>query len=364
MTEPALRVGLVGLGGVAIAHLEGYRQLDDVRVIAGADVVPDRARLVAERYGFTPYTDYRELLDRERPDVVCVLSSVNSHCEVVLAAADRGIHVLCEKPLAVTLDDADRMIARCRERGVLLFYAASYRFLPPLVAAREIIASGRIGRVQLLMETLVGGRGIEGYQPMGFVHYPAGGPGGSGWGLVDHGIHLVDIFGWLMSSDVVAVQGRGQISGEPPAPEHMTMTFANGATGVLLYDSATWSSDLPQEGLFSWAPVWDDVSQGRRPSGAVWDEHPSSIRIHGTEGALRVYHYANQLFLRTAAGVEQIRVDDRPMPAQFAAEMASFASSIRSGRPPAVTGDDGRRALRAVLGVYRSMETGTRFLLD
>lgn len=360
-----LRVGLIGLGNVALAHLEGYRTLDQVKVTAGADPRTDRATMMASRYGFAPYADYRDMLDRERLDLVCVLSTVASHRDAVEAAASRGLHVLCEKPLAIRLDEADQMIAGCRRHDVKLFYAASYRFLPPIVKARELIQSGAIGEVRLITETMIGSRGPAGYQDMGTHHYPAGGPGGSGNGLVDHGIHLADIFPWLIDSEIVAVSGRGQRSAAPPVAEFMAMEFRSGALGQLIYDDATWSAELPSEGIFSWGPSWDEMAAGHSGErGAVWQPHPGSIRIHGSAGALRIFHYANQLFLRTERGVEQIQVDGAPMPGQFAAEMASFAQSIRADGPVEVPGEVGRRALAAVLGVYQSMETGQRVTLS
>lgn len=353
-----LRVGLIGLGDVAIAHLEGYRGLAGLKVVAGADLRPDRARQVAERYGFSPYTDYRELLDRERPDIACVLTTVKTHREVTEAAADRGIHVLCEKPLALTLPDADAMITGCGDRGVKLFYAASYRFLPPIIRARELIQAGAVGAVQLIVETMMGGTGADGYHGMGFEHYPAGGPGGSGWGLMDHGIHLVDVFEWIGGSPIISVSGRGQISGEPPASEYMLMEFQNGASGHLIYHDATWSADLPNEGIFSWGPDWYDlVKPVPAGKGGRWQDQPGSIRVYGTKGALRIFQYANQLYLRTAGGLEQIPVEPRSMPAQFGAEVASLARSIREGTDVEVPGEVGREALRAILGVYESMKT-------
>ncbi len=349
---------------MALAHLEGYRHQTQVTVVAGADIRADRARMMGERYGFTPYTDYREMLKHETLDLVAVVSTVATHREAVEAAADRGLHVLCEKPLAITLEDADRMIRRCQERQVKLFYAASYRFLPPLVKARELIEAGLIGDVRLITETMIGGTGPAGFQDMGTHHYPAGGPGGSGNGLVDHGIHLADIFPWLLGTEIVAVSGRGQISGAPPVSEHMTMEFRTGATGHLIYDDATWPAELPSEGLFSWGPSWDEMAKGDGASGkAHWQTHPGTIKVYGSKGTLRIFHYANLLFLRTERGVEQIPTEGAPMPGQFAAEMVSFAESIRRNEAPAVGADVGRRALAAVLGVYRSMESGTPTIL-
>jgi predicted dehydrogenase len=360
-----LRVGLVGLGGVAIGHLEGYRDVSEITVVAGADLVAERAREIGARYGFAPYTDYRAMLDEQRPDLVAVLSTVASHREIVEAAADRGIHVLCEKPLALTLEDADHMIAHCEARGVKLFYAASYRFLPPVVKARELIAGGALGEVQLITESLLGGAGPEAYQPMSFAHYPPGGPGGSGWGVMDHGIHLVDVFSWLVGRPAEGVYGRGQISGEAPYTEFLVLEYPGGAVGQLTYQNATWSAALPGEGLFSWAPEWDELvhSEPGAPRGGRWQDQPGNIRVYGSKGSLRIFHYANRLYLRDRTGLRELRLPDRAMPSQFGAEMASFARSVIRNEPPEVPASVGREALRVVLAGYESMRTRRRMPL-
>jgi predicted dehydrogenase len=249
-------------------------------------------------------------------------------------------------------------VAACETSGVKFFYGASYRFLPAVAKARELIQAGEIGDVQLLTESMIGGRGPEHYEDMGPHHYDLGGPGGSGSGLVDHGIHLIDTFAWMMNSDVASVFGRGALSGGPPLTEYLIMNFGNGASGQLCYNSATFSSGLPSEGIFSWSPEWKawNLAENGRLSNGEWLEHPANIRVHGTRGALRIFYYANCLFLFAEGRREQIRVADHPMPDHFGLQLQSFAESIRHGREPATTGHDGIRALRAVLGAYESFD--------
>jgi len=126
MSESPLRAALIGLGDVAIAHLEGYRGRTDVEVVAGADVRAERAGPVALRYGFEAFTDYRQMLDRVKPDIACVLTTVKTHREITEACADRGVNVLCEKPLALTVEDTEAMIAHCSKRGVKLLVLGKY----------------------------------------------------------------------------------------------------------------------------------------------------------------------------------------------------------------------------------------------
>jgi predicted dehydrogenase len=191
---------------------------------------------------------------------------------------------------------------------------------------------------------------------MGPGHYEIGGPGGSDWGLLDHGIHLADSFSWLMNSDIASVFGRGALSGGGPLTEYLVMNFENGALGTIVYNSSTFSSDLPAEGIFSWSPEWTEwkVGDGQRQVSGTWAEHPASIRVHGTHGALRIYYYANKMFLFAEGRREQIQVLDQPMPRHFGLQMQSFAQSILDDRSPETNGWDGVKALRAVLGAYES----------
>jgi len=346
-----LKVGIIGLGGVSEAHISAYSKVAGINVVAAAELRRERLDEMSILHGFRAYTDYRLMLETEPLDIACVLTPVNLHREVTEACAEAGVHVFCEKPIAITLTDAELMVSACEQHGVKLFYGASYRFLPAVQKARELISAGVIGEVMLMTESVLGGSGPEGYLPMGFTHYPQGGPGGSGMGLVDHGVHMIDLFPWLINSKIVHISGRGNVSGEPPATEHVHMTLANGAVGQLLYNDCTFDTDLPVEGIFSHGAAWN--IGGYEPAD-TWHSHPGSIHIYGTQGSLRIFHYANHLFLRDRDGLRQIKLLDRPPPAQFAMQIESFAHSINEGKPPEVTGQDGINALQALLTIYQS----------
>jgi UDP-N-acetyl-2-amino-2-deoxyglucuronate dehydrogenase len=350
--EGGLSIALIGLGGVGRLHLEAYRQLATARVIAVADPGAASAAIAAP---VPCYADHREMLDRVRPDIACVLTPASTHEAIVLDCAARGVHVLCEKPLALSEASAARMTAACREAGVELFYGASYRHLPAVRRARELIVEGAVGDIVLMREQVVGGSGPEGHSPLSPVHYPHGGPGGGGMGLVDHGVHLIDLFEWFNRAPVASVFGRGNISGEPARAEHLHMNFANGAVGQLLYDDATFATDLPSEGMFSGGGDWN--FHGPVAAGG-WSAHPGAIHVHGTKGALRIFHYANALYLTDRDGVRQIPLPDQASPRHFAVQMQAFIDDIEAGRGASAPGEAGQRALRILLAAYRSMETG------
>jgi len=350
-----LRVGLIGLGLVSEAHLTAYQDVESVAVVAGADTRPERLREMAGKWGFNAYNSHEEMLDREGLDIACVLTPPLTHREITEQVAAHGVNVLCEKPMAVTLEDARAMIAACDKAGVRLCYGSCYRYLPACRKAKELIDQGAIGRLSLLMETHIGGEGAQDYSDLGAHHYPLGGPGGSGMGLVDHGIHLVDVFRWLTGSEVQWAVGRGNRSGAAPGAESLTMLFETGALGQLVYDETTFPSDMPGEGVFSWGGRWEN---GALSLGGGWDCHPGSIRAHGELGALRIYPYPNRLFLFAGRQEREVHVDARPMPANFALQMESFVERLRRNEEPEATGRDGLRALQIILAAYERSATG------
>jgi predicted dehydrogenase len=350
-----LRVGLVGLGGVAEAHLEGYKEVEQIEVIAGAEINEGRLNQMTEKWDIKGYTSYEKMLKKENLDIVSVLTPARFHREVTEKVAEQGVHVFCEKPMAVTLEDAKAMIEKCKKEGVKFCYGASYRFLPACRKAKEMIDTGKLGDILLLIEVYIGGKGIKNFRDAGPQHYPVGGPGGGGMGLMDHGIHLIDMFMWLTGNNVESVFGRGNYSGQRPSTEYLTMILKNGAVGQLVYNEATFPSDMPYEGIFSWGGSWD-INYDLKLGGG-WDVQPQNFRVHGTEGALRVFHYANKLFFFGKEKQEQIRVLDRPMPSNFALQMASFAKALLDRTEPEVTGLDGLKALQVALAAYESYET-------
>jgi predicted dehydrogenase len=349
VAEERLRVGLIGLGAVGRLHLEAYRTASRIEVVAVAEPDRDR-RAVASAPGVGLYADAADMLAREQLDIACVLTPAANHAAMTVLCAAAGVHVLCEKPMAVSLDDASAMIEACRAAGVRLAYGASYRFLPAVARARALIAEGALGEVVLLREQSIGGAGPASRVVMPAAHYPVGQPGGSPMGLVDHGVHLIDAFAWMTGARVVSALGRGNVSGQPLGAEYLVMTLSNGAVGSLLYDEGTFPTELPPEGLFSWGASWD--ADGYHPGG-VWAPSPGTIHVYGTRGALRIAHYANALFLIDKDGPRQVPLEGRPAPYHFAAQIDAFAEDLMAGRPPRSDAADGLTALKVLMAAYR-----------
>jgi predicted dehydrogenase len=335
--------------------------MDSVELVGGLDPDPQRCASFSQR-GVPVFATLDALISQAKPDIVCVCSAVSTHEQIVRQVADAGIHILCEKPLAPDAAGAQRMVSHCAARGVTLFYGSTQRYLPAIAAAKALIANGEIGDVQMIREDLIGGAGLAAFTPMNAVHYPAGGPGGGGWGLVDHGIHMLDLFPWLVGDAISSAYGYGNISGANPRPEVAIIEMGKAATiGHLLYSEITFPSTLPNEGIFGVGEGWGN--RGYTDRGA-WNAQAISIDVYGAQGSIRIFGYPNLLFLNTAAGLRKIATEPLSPPVQFARQMEAFLLAIERGEDAPVNGEAGVRALQALEAIYQSQSLGRKIMID
>jgi predicted dehydrogenase len=351
-------IALLGLGNVAEPHLIAYGTLPQVKVIAAVDPRAERLQRICREHGLQGFASAQELFAELTPDVACILTPTQTHRALVEISARARAHILCEKPMAVTLEDAVAMQEVCAKAGVSFFYGSSYRYLPAIQEAKALIAGGAIGEIRLIVEEMIGGQGAEAYRALSSAHYPQGGPGGGGYGLVDHGIHMLDVFPWLCASPISRVLGRGDRTGLTPEPEFTVMQMSNGVTGLLVYYGSTRPALAPGSGVFSDAREWVD-GRGWVGEAGQWDPAPGNIRVYGTQGSLNILHYANKLFLNRAGEPEERRLPAGTAPYHFAAQMQAFCASLDRGGPAPTSASDGIRALRALLAVYASQSSGS-----
>jgi len=146
---PALpiRAAVVGVGSIGRHHVRVYNQLDTVELVAVADVDDTRRAMAARCYKIPAYADYHEMFDREHPTVLSIAVPTMYHHEVALAAMDRGIHVLVEKPLCLTVEEAREVIAAAEAAGVALTVGHIERFNGAIVELKPRILQGEIGRL-------------------------------------------------------------------------------------------------------------------------------------------------------------------------------------------------------------------------
>ena len=144
-----IKVGIIGTGGISHSHARGYKGNDDmVEIVAVADIDEARAKAAADEWGVGKhFTDYRKILDMPEVDAVSVCTYNQAHAEPTIAALEAGKHVLCEKPMAATLDDAIAMTKASQKADGLLMIAITSRFSADQLAAKRIVESGHLGRI-------------------------------------------------------------------------------------------------------------------------------------------------------------------------------------------------------------------------
>ncbi len=145
-----VRVGIIGTGWIAAAHIASYLKMPDVDVVAGADIVEGKADAFFERHGVSgvhTYTNHREMLEKERLDCVSVCTYNRTHAQCAIDALNAGVHVLLEKPMCVTLEEAVEILRAEKRSGKVLSIGFQPRFDPNMRKIKEIVQSGELGEV-------------------------------------------------------------------------------------------------------------------------------------------------------------------------------------------------------------------------
>jgi UDP-N-acetyl-2-amino-2-deoxyglucuronate dehydrogenase len=239
-----IRIALVGCGRIAQRHADllGTGQIAGATLAAVCDVRAERAQSFAARYGVPGFSSLAEMLEMRGIDVVAVLTPSGMHAEHTIAAARSGRHVVVEKPMALTLEDADAMLRECEAAGVSLFVVKQNRFNVPVVKAHEALMAGRFGQLVLGTVRVRWCREQDYYAQDDW----RGTWAQDGGVLANQASHHVDMLRWFMGP-VESVHARGvtalvDIEAEDTAVA--TLHFRNGALGVIEATSATRPRDM------------------------------------------------------------------------------------------------------------------------
>lgn len=160
-----LRIGIIGTGGIANSHVGSYLRMDDVEVVAGADIIPGKARAFLDRHGLTDakaFEDTQTMLDTMNLDAVSVCTYNTAHAVCAIAAMKAGCHVLLEKPMTVTLADALDIRRTEKETGRILTVGFQPRYDGRMQKIKEVIQSGRLGKIYYIQTGGGRRRGIPG----------------------------------------------------------------------------------------------------------------------------------------------------------------------------------------------------------
>ncbi|MEN0021956.1 MAG: Gfo/Idh/MocA family oxidoreductase [Microbacterium sp.] len=321
-SQSPIRLGIIGTGAVAELHLAAIAATDAVELVAVCDIDRDRAAAVADRHAARAWVDYSVMLSEANIDGVIITSPHSLHARMATAAAAAGIAVLVEKPLATTIEDADSIIEACERAGVALATGHVLRFDPPEQKAAAAIASGSLGHPVTITH-----RRTAHYRPAdrpAWFFDPVVAGGGIAMNVGPHGIDRIQWFGGGRITEVVAdAQTRGDLAVETDVVALLRLD--SGVTASLSLLSAE-------------TPYVDET--------VVVCER-GSVRFSAAEGAWMA-----------DGGPERLLEGPSDLGHAFGRQLVDFADAIREGRPPAVSGEDGRSVLAAILALYRSSSLG------
>ena len=199
------RVGLIGCGVISPMHLESIKRLSGLELVAVCDLKEDRLKKTAEKYDCQGYTDFQELIAQEHPDVVHICTPHYLHAPIAIYAANKGINILTEKPMAITRSDAEEMISAAHRNRVKLGVIFQNRYNPGSLLIKKTLDSGELGRVLSARFSVIWNRGLEYYQKSDWRGKWKTEGGGV---LINQAIHTLDLARWFIDSPVSYVESQ------------------------------------------------------------------------------------------------------------------------------------------------------------
>ena len=335
-------IGIIGCGKIAqIRHIPEYEACEEAKLYGFYDLNIQRAQELAEKYNGKAYASVEELLKDKEIDAVSVCTSNNTHAEISIAAMKAGKHVLCEKPMAITLEECERMVQAAKEENRYLMIDQNQRRAKAHVKAKEMIQDGKIGKI-LTFRTTFGHGGPETWSID---------PGKATWffdknkaamgAMADLGIHKTDLIQYLTSQTVTETQAFITTLDKKDASDQLIgvddnaiciYKMSGGAVGTM---TASWT---------------------------YYGEEDNSTVLYGTEGIMKMYEDpAHSLVVIGKTGsteyydVDTIQTNDNQTSSGI---MKEFIDCISKGKEPEISGESVLTAMRAVFGSLESSEKG------
>ena len=342
MTAPkAFRVALVGCGRISRNHVDAIAKVDDLTLVAVCDEVESRAKDVGAAAGVPWYTDYATMLREVACDVVTVATPSGLHPAHGIAAARAGKHVICEKPMAISLAGADSLVRACDEAKVQLFVVKQNRLNPPVQLLKKAIDKGRFGRIYVANTTVWWTRPQEYYDQApwrGTWEFDGG-------AILNQASHYVDLMQWLVGP-VESVMAKTSTLARKIEAEDTGMAvikFRSGALGSIQVTMLTYPKNL--EGSIT-----------------ILGEK-GTVKIGGT-AVNKVEHWS----FADADDDDRLLVQANTAPPSvygFGHEgyYQNVVSTLRGTTRPETDGRGGRKSLELILGIYESARTGTEVAL-
>jgi predicted dehydrogenase len=374
-----VRVGLVGSQFVSTIHAEALKRVAEAELFAVVSPTGDHAEQFARKHGVRHhFRDFRKMIEASELNVVVLGCPNDLHCEFTELAAAAGKHVICEKPLAMNLAEADRMIAACKQAGVKLMYAEELCFTPKYVRLKRLLDEGALGKPYMIKQC----EKHDGLHAGWFWDVQRSGGGVT----MDMGCHAFEFFRWMLGKPDgkarnVNKSGETQTqSHESPLGEIVPLvrpravsvyaemgTFVHGDktqgddNAVIIVRFQTDEGEVVGVAEESWAKKggMDDTAEVYGSAGVAYAD-----LLQGN--AIQTYSDTGYAYAVEKAGLTRgwsFTAFEELWNYGFPQEFAHFIHCVANDRTPLVTGEDGRAVLEIVLAAYASAGTGQKVML-
>ena len=320
---------MVKVGILSFAHMHAYGYahglslLKNVELVGVADENKDRGEKAATAHHTKFFNSYEELIDKV--DAVVITSENAKHKDLTILAANAKKHILCEKPISVSVADAQAMIDVCKKNNVKLQTAFPCRFSPSIQRAKQVIDSGKLGNILAIAST------NHGSMPGGWFTDKALAGGGA---VMDHTVHVADLIRWITGKDFTEVYAEiDQRYYTDLNIDDCGMLSMEMSNGIFCTLDPSWSRTKAN-------PIWGDVT----------------MRIVGTKGTIWVDMFNQRVNLYN---VNDLKAQWFGWGSNLDAGLVdSFINSVEKDQPVFISGEDGLKAMEVALGAYKSAQTG------
>lgn len=335
-----IRIGIIGCGKIAqVRHIPEYLKQKDVKLTGFYDMNHERAGQLAQKYHARAYDSCEELLDAPEIDAVSVCTANATHAQISMQALRAGKHVLCEKPMAVTMKDCVQMVETAKETGKYLMIAQNQRLTKAHRKAKEMVDAGEIGKL-LTFRTTFGHGGPETWsvdagKNTWFFDEKRAAMGA----MADLGVHKTDLIRYLASADVETVTAKLFTTDKRDADGNLIRVDDN---AVCIYQ------------------LTGGITGTMTASWTYYGAEDNSTILYGTEGILRIYDDPSAALVLIKKDGEVQKFDVEPIQTNDhqtdSGVVKAFTESIRDRKEPEISGAAVLNSMQAVFAAKRSSE--------
>jgi predicted dehydrogenase len=333
-----INFGIIGVGNIAGFHAKAIGMVEGAELVACFARSRENGEKFAAEYGCDYANSLEDLLTRDDIDAVAITTPSGTHTEIGVLAARAGKHVLCEKPLDISVEKIDELIAACDENGVLLGAIFQSRFGPGAQALKNAVDAGRFGKLTQCSAYIPWFRSKEYYASAGWRGTWALDGGGA---LMNQGIHAIDLLLWL-AGEVSEVSAKVQTRLHDIEVEDNAVAwlqFRNGALGVIQGSTACYPGESKRVEI-----------KGEKGSVTLVDDVPTFWEFEETAPADEAV-----LRLRDSASIGGGASDPKAISVEgHRAQYEDFVQAVQHRREPALPGKEGRRAVQLIRAIYDS----------